>query len=110
MGLASPPMNLIEKARLAQNLLADLRALLRSEGATNWIRGVEAALHSLTDEEPGRGFSEARSIYRTMSEGKGAFSDFYIERVDSPQRIEINQRLDEMRNKLWELFTGVEKS
>src|SRR4051794_22432767 len=83
---AMMPQRSLNQARV---LLAELSALLRTEGENHFIRGINAALRSLDDPEGG--FAEARSVYRTMTVGRGPFSDYYIHRTDWADRVRANE-------------------
>ena len=88
----------------ARRLLQELKAILQREGETNCIRGVIAAIESLDDSNAEQGFAEARSIYKTVAQGKAPLSDYYIKRVNPTEQAEANKRLDELRDDLWRLF------
>jgi hypothetical protein len=93
----------IENARL---LLEELKEILQKEGEINWLRGIVAAIGCLRNPDIKQGLVEAKSIYLTMASGKGAFSEYYIHRVDASERVEANRRLDDLRDRLWQLFQG----
>jgi hypothetical protein len=95
------PHNIIINARL---LLEELKTILQAEGEMNWINGILAAIHCLEDPDVERGYAEAKSIYKTMIGGHGAFSDYYIKREEFEIQRQANARLDDIRNKLWQLF------
>ena len=92
------------RLREAKRLLTQLSALLREEGETNLIRGINSALASLEDGDGERGYAEARRIYRHMVVGRGPFSDYYIQRTDWAEQQEANEPLDRLRDELWWLF------
>lgn len=79
-------------------LLVELEALLTQHGDRNWVRGVVAAREALSG--PG-GIGEAKSIYRSMCQGNGSFSDYYIHHDDFDTRVALNQPLDSLRSSLW---------
>jgi hypothetical protein len=87
-----------------RHLLDKLIAILQSEGEQNWVRGVIAARDLLGDADVERGYAAARSVLKTMTEGKGAFSDYYIQRSDFAEQLDANQRLDAVRDELCRLL------
>jgi hypothetical protein len=87
-----------------RSLLEELRAILARQGESNWIRGVQAAIDSLDNPDDQKGYSDAQSIYRTMTMGRGPFSEYYTHRDDFEQRVSANERLDQIRSQLWQLF------
>ena len=96
-----------DDVRLVAQLLSELHALLVSQSEANWLRGINAALDQLTSADGGLnagGFSNARSIYRTMTAGGGGFSQYFVWSEDEAKRLRENQRLDELRSKLWKAF------
>lgn len=97
-------MNSNEGIVSARRLLEELETILKEEGETNWLQGITAAIRCLENPDLERGYHEARSIYNTMAAGKGAFSDYYIQRNDPVQQMEANWHLDEIRDQLWQLF------
>ena len=68
-----------ERSAEALHLLHELLALLEREGETNWRRGICAAVAHLSDDEgavSSQGFEEARSIYRSMTQGGRGFAEY----------------------------------
>lgn len=93
-----------EKARL---LLLELNSILKERGEVNWIRGIKAAIDELTSEDGTlneTGFENAKSIYKTMNEGGRGFAEYFVWLEDENKRIAANQKLDNLRIKLWEIF------
>lgn len=90
-----------DQSEYVRTLLIALRALLREQGETNWIRGVTAAIQELEDPD---GWERARSIYSTMNQGNGSFSDYHVWKDNSDERIRTNAQLDELRQRLWSAF------
>jgi hypothetical protein len=91
----------------AHDLLQDLLDLLSEQGEKNWRRGVAAALLELTDaggQLNPAGFDSAASIYRSMTTGGRGFAEYFVWMPDDDERIRANQRLDELRDALWEVF------
>ena len=96
-----------DDVRLVVQLLSELRALLVSQGEANWLRGIDAALSELTSADGklnADGFVNARSIYRTMTAGGRGFSEYFVWSEDEAKRLRENQRLDEVRSRLWKAF------
>ncbi len=100
--------NLVNNSQRAQSLLASLLNLLSEQGEQNWRRGVSAALLELTDSEGGlnpAGFDRAASIYRSMTAGGRGFAEYFVWSPNDDERISANQKLDELRDELWEIFS-----
>jgi len=96
-----------KNVELVQELLIELLGILESQKEVNWIRGVKAALRELNDGDEGNGvdgFENAKSIYNTMTSGGGGFAEYFIWNSDETKRINLNRRLDEIRDKLWDEF------
>lgn len=83
------------------SLLTELEQLLRAQGETNWLRGVEAARSAIARPE---GFDDAKSIYKTMCQGNGSFSDYNVWHEDFEARRKLNEPLDRLRGDLWDAF------
>lgn len=91
----------------ARDLLESLLALLSEQGEQNWSRGVSAALLELTDSHGNlnpAGFDNAASIYLNMTSGGRGFAEYFVWSPDDDERIRANQKLDELRDSLWEVF------
>lgn len=95
------------QASEARRLLSELLILLQQQQEGNWSRGIKAAISELTDsngQPTSSNFENARSIYRTMTAGGRGFSEYFIWVADEDQRLHINQTMDMLRTKLWEIF------
>lgn len=91
----------------ALRLLTELRSLLEKEGDVNWRRGIEAAIHQLSNEDGtlnAAGLENARSIFKTMTAGGRGFAEYYIWKNDEDARIAANKRLDDLRAKTWAML------
>lgn len=91
----------------AHDLLKSLLGLLSEQGEQNWCRGISAAFLELTDPQGNlnpAGFDNAASIYRSMTSGGRGFAEYFVWSSDDDERIRANQRLDELRDALWEVF------
>jgi hypothetical protein len=86
-----------------RRLLEELKDIIEREGETNCLAGVVAALAALNSNAE-KGFADARSIYMTAAGGKGPLAEYYILRADPSQQIRENERLDTIRDRLWDLF------
>jgi regulator of sirC expression with transglutaminase-like and TPR domain len=86
-----------------RRLLEELKDVLEREGETSCLAGVVAALTALNSNTK-EGFADARSIYMTAAGGKGPLSEYYIQRADPAQQIRENERLDTIRDRLWNLL------
>ncbi len=84
-----------------RKLLSLLQTLLRKQGETNWIRGIMAAIEAL---DAPNGTEQARSIYMSMNQGVGSFSDYNIWFEDFDARLKENEELDGLRERLWQEF------
>ena len=103
--LPEQPMN---NPQLAHDLLKNLLDLLSEQGEQNWRRGVSAAFLELKDPQGSlnpAGFDNAASIYRSMTSGGRGFSEYFVWSPDDDERIRANQRLDELRDELWKVFS-----
>ena len=92
----------------ARDLLKSLLDLLSEQGEHNWRRGVSAAFLELTDAQGNlnpAGFADAASIYRSMTSGGRGFAEYFVWSPDDDERIRANERLDELRDALWEIFS-----
>ena len=90
-----------------RDLFAELVVILENEGEKNWIRGIRAINNTLSEDNMNSEdakIQEARQIYQSMYRGAGSFSDYYIQRDDSTERIMINERFDRIRDRIWELL------
>lgn len=99
------PMN---NPQRAHDLLKNLLDLLSEQGEQNWRRGVSAAFLELTDAQGNlnpAGFDDAASIYRSMTSGGRGFAEYFVWSPDDDERIRANERLDELRDALWEIFS-----
>ena len=103
-------MNLNQKqAEEAYSLISELLAILRTENEKNWSRGLEAVARELREPTEGciqERFADARSIYNTMIAGGRGFSEYYICEEGEDKRIQLNMRLDELREKAWAIFNS----
>lgn len=100
----------MNKFDCAIDLLSAMGKLLNEHGERNWIRGIYAALdemHCTNGDASDLEFSNAQSIYLTMTSGGAGFSDFNIWLSDSDERVLANQLLDDLRVALWETFRRI---
>ena len=92
----------------AFHLLTELLVFLDNQGEANWRRGIKAAITELTDTDgkiDPAGFENARSHYNFMARiGMGGFSEYYVHRDDYDERVQINQKLDDLRTEIWKVF------
>ncbi len=94
-----PPMN-ENKTEDAKRLLLQLKQILKLHNDRNWMPGVEAALAAIFAGK----FKEAASAYKGLKHNKKSFGQWSIHKVDPRQRTEVNKPLDDVRNKLAEIF------
>lgn len=87
------------KSDEARSLLLEIHILLKTQNENNWIRGIEGALGALDAGS----FSDAQSIYRTMTEGGRGFSELYFQK-DSKPDVAANKQLGMLQDKLWRVF------
>ena len=83
-----------------ESVLSDLRIILNDESERNWSRSIDSILllvQSGTEED----FVAAKSMYKTMCSGGAGFMGFYIKRDSFKEQLEINTRLDNARDRLW---------
>lgn len=84
----------------AIDILREACGILNSQGDRNWIRGIENVLREL---ESGN-IDDAASIYRSMVAGGRGFSEYNVWIDHCDDRIKVNQRLDCIRDELWDIF------
>ncbi|MNK69069.1 hypothetical protein D3C87_884490 [compost metagenome] len=91
------------------SLLTELKDIFHSENCRNFDAGINAIIRILSDDTlpNSNEWAQATSIYRTMAGSKSGFSDVYIDRGTSEQRIAANARLDSIRQMLWDAFERV---
>lgn len=97
----------MENAAEARQLLSELYDFLNAHHEKNWIRGIRAALIELSgpdDALNAAGFESARSIYNSMIQGGRGFSEYFVWNPDAVQRSAANKTLDDLRERLWNLF------
>jgi hypothetical protein len=100
-------MATIEKTKEAYELLTRVLAILESVNEHNWIRGIRYTIAYLTDEDGNldpTGFEDARSTYRSMTEGARNFSDYAVRLDDKSEHERLNKELEDLQAKLWALF------
>ena len=90
-------------------LFITLKEIFHSENCRNFDSGINAIIRILSDDPSPNSneWAQATSIYRTMAGSKSGFSDVYIDRGTSEQRIAANARLDAIRQILWDAFERV---
>lgn len=90
-------------------MLITLKDIFHSENCRNFDAGINAIIRILSDDPlpNSNEWAQATSIYRTMAGSKSGFSDVYIDRGTSEQRIAANARLDAIRQMLWDAFERV---
>jgi Zn-finger domain-containing protein len=87
-----------------------LKKILEKEHEKNWMRGVLAIIEKLDICLNKEGTSEKESLeeacdtWKTMEQGNGSFTDFYIWRDDEKERSEANKFLDSVRSKIWKII------
>jgi hypothetical protein len=89
-----------ENTEEAKRLLLQLKQILKISNDRNWMPGVESAVAAI---HAGK-FKEAASIYKGLKFGKKTFAEWSIHKADPKQRAEVNKPLDEVRNKLVDIF------
>ncbi len=97
------------RAQHARNLLKNLLDLFMEQGERDWQRGISTAFLELTDSQGNLnlwgGGENAASIYRSMTSDDRGFSEYFIWSPDDHERIRANQKLDELRDALWKVFS-----
>ena len=81
-------------------LFQEAHDILQSQGDKNWIIGIENALKELDAGNT----DGAGSIYRSMVAGGRGFSEYNIWIDEYKNRLEVNERLDQIRDELWRIF------
>jgi hypothetical protein len=72
-----------EKVADSLDCLRRLKAILISEGESNWVRGLQATIQAGESiQDSNMAMKEMSSIYRSMHGGAGSFSDYFIWRDD----------------------------
>ncbi|OLF34657.1 MULTISPECIES: hypothetical protein [unclassified Psychrobacter] len=94
------------------NYFIELRKILIQENENNFIRGIDVILnriqHSLNYDENAKATIESvGDTYSFMNSGNGSFSDFFIWRENFDERVEVNEVLIELRNKITFLIASV---
>lgn len=84
----------------ARALFQEAHDILQSQGDKNWIIGIENALKELDAGNT----DGAGSIYRSMVAGGRGFSEYNIWIDEYQNRLEVNERLDQIRDELWRIF------
>jgi len=100
-------MNQQNKTNAIRNCLIDLQKIIEQQDDNEWLKGIKATINSLTNRDGSvsfAGFQDAKSIYKTMTEGGRGFSEYNIWSEDESERLCINKELDHIRSKLWVLF------
>ncbi|MDJ0088256.1 hypothetical protein [Pantoea allii] len=99
--------------KISANLLNEfetLREILVKEHENNWMRGVLAIIEKLEFCLNNEGvfkkeyLKEACDTWKTMEQGNGSFTDFYIWRDDEKERSEANKFLDSVKSKIWKVI------
>lgn len=87
-------------------LLDELRKIYASEGGSQFVNGISNVgwLLNRRHHPQDQCWHDAAHAYLSLAQQKAGFSDFYVDRMDSQQRIEANVRLDTIRMTLWEIF------
>ena len=91
-----------------KKLFGELREILETENESNWIRGIRIICNTLENGSPefeSERFEEVKRTYASMNGGAGSFSDYYIHRDDFNDRLKSNLRLDQIRDRLWEMLS-----
>ncbi|PJG58426.1 hypothetical protein [Aeromonas cavernicola] len=102
-------MNQETKITRLLELFKKLRGILASEDDKNWIRGIEAIIFDLSSQEAIVGNEDevvryVEYTYKGMCRGNGSFSDFYIWRDDFEERVSENEKLNNLKEKIWREF------
>ncbi|GAN15645.1 hypothetical protein I6G65_20145 (plasmid) [Sphingomonas paucimobilis] len=84
----------------ARALFQEAHDILQSQGDKNWIIGIENALKELDAGNT----DGAGSIYRSMVAGGRGFSEYNIWIDEYQNRLEVNERLDQIKDELWRIF------
>lgn len=93
----------MQKVNKLLQYFVELREIMLMEEENNWIRGIRLIITrledvNLTEEE------KLKETFSMMNSGNGSFSDFYIWRDDINQRVELNHKLEEVKNNIWDLL------
>lgn len=96
----------MQKVNKLLQYFVELREIMLMEEENNWIRGIRLIITcledvNLTEEEK---LKETFKTFSMMNSGNGSFSDFYIWRDDINQRVELNHKLEEVKNNIWDLL------
>lgn len=90
----------------ALSLLNELRNIYASEGGGPFVNGITNIGWLLSDpaRTEDQRWHDAAHAYTRLANQKAGFSDFYIDRLNSEQRTQANAKLDEIRDRLWNMF------
>lgn len=88
--------------------LVDIINILKEEDENNWVRafikmGCEVDKAISDDNLSADALKYIRDTYRSICQGNGSFSDFYIWRNNPKERIEANNNFKLLISKLSEL-------
>ena len=91
-----------------RKLFGEMREILEAEGERNWIRGISVICNTLAEANPiseSEQIERAKQTFNSMNGGAGSFADYYIHRDEFDERMKANERLDQIRDRLWELLS-----
>ena len=99
----------MDRSKEAHELLPELKNLLIAQDESYWIRGINAALSELLDDDGSVrqfGFHNARAIYHSITQGGQGFAEYRIWMDDEKKRLRENGGLDELRTNLSRVFNS----
>jgi len=92
-------------------LFSELSEILENDNEENWIRRIQECLSILQSKEEindRKKLSEVKSIYYSINAGYSGFSEYFIWREDFDERIKANERLDEIRDEIWDTLEKID--
>ena len=89
-----------------KNILINLNEILTIEGQSNVIIGITKCISILDDSsiQEEVALFEVKSLCKSMLQPKAPLSEFHIWRDDFEERLKLNNKLDENRDKLYDFI------
>jgi len=107
-------MNNNQKVDQLHFLLSELRDIMLRERPTGWLDGIELMLNKLETNQESGYFNSYETIlivtetYQSMIPGGyGGFYDYMIWRDNYDERVRLNDKLNAVRDEIFEIVSGV---
>lgn len=103
-------MNIEDQCEELLKLFIELRKVLASENESNWIRGIDLIITTLSQtnkyekNDIEKSLEYVSKTYKSMVSGNGSFADFFIWRDEFIERKKENEKLDLLRSNIWSLI------